>query len=145
MIMVLVRIASVVLLLWLLWRMYVAMTRSSKAAPADAQDEWTEVLEAIDELPETTEAQVQVAKRQRQGDRPPSPDNLETVIVHEAETALARIREGDATERLASYYEIITYEKLCRNTACGISEATREKVDRIRQQAWLIMHPREQN
>jgi len=139
---IIVRFVIVVLALWVLWRLYTTLFPARRSP--HAQDEWGEVLEAIEELPETTDPHVQV-RDQRPSNGTPSPTNIESVIVHEAETALSLIRNGDEAKRLAVYHEIITYEKLCQMADREISEETRTRIDDIRRQAHAILYPSDCN
>ncbi len=142
----------VVLALWVLWRLYTALFPARRPQREGAEDEWAEVLEAIDELPETTSPHPRTEDRRQSLPNQPhhtdgaaSKENLESVIIHEAENALSLMREGDESERLAAYYEITTYEKLCNIAECDISAETLEKIDDIHRQAWEIICPPERN
>ena len=142
MIFIIVRCVIVILALWVLWRLYITLFPARRQPRA--QDEWGEVLEAIEELPETTDPHVQ-DRNQRPPNDASSPTNIESVIIHEAETALSLIRNGDEAKRLAVYHEIITYEKLCQMADGDISEETRAKIDDIRRQAHAILYPPDRN
>jgi hypothetical protein len=137
-----VRCVIVVLALWVLWRLYITLF-PARRSPREG-DEWGEVLEAIEELPETTDPHVQVSD-QCQLNSAPSQTNIESVIIQEAETALALIRNGDEAKRLAGYHEIITYKKLCQIADGDISQETRTKINDIRRQAHAILYPPDGN
>lgn len=151
MIFVMLRMVIVALALWLLWRVCTVLFSARRSPSTRTQhDEWGEVLEAIDELPETTETQLRVQEpyqplQPQPCDNAASTTPIETVIVREAEAALSRIQEGDANERLAAYYEITTYAKLCSMTDCHISEATWKTINDMHRQAREIIGPPERN
>ncbi len=147
---ILLRVVMVGLIIWGLWRIYTALYPPAPRRPlrTDAKDDWQDVLDAIEELPETTTAN----RRTRERDQP-TPKELaqpeetaantaiESVMVHEAETALSLIREGDENERLAAYHEIAIYDKLCAMADGHISEATKQKIDDIHQRALEMICP----
>ena len=103
----------VVLALWVLWRLYTALFPARRPQQEGAEDEWAEVLEAIDELPETTSPHPSTEDRRQSLPSQPhhtddaaSKENLESVIVHEAdlhlretvdlETSVERFQREDA-------------------------------------------------
>ena len=146
MIVVLLRIALVVFVVWGLWKLYVAFFSSRRTLQGRAQDEWKDVLDAIDELPETSSRQQfdpdrsqSVKTSHPRSNNSGSQANIESVIIHEAQLALSLIKRGDERDRLAAYHEIRTYEKLCTISEIHISTATWKKVDAIRRQAWDLI------
>ncbi len=169
MISIVLRIVMVGVVVWALWKIYTALYPARRPR-TDASDDWQDVLEAIDELPEATEPQGQTQDhhplvpilrdppddsvpilRDPPDDSVPilrdppddveSTDGIESVIIQEAEVALALVREGDEDERLAAYYEITTYEKLCSIAEPHISEATRKRIGDIYDQALELICP----
>jgi len=147
---ILLRLIMLALIVWGLWRIYTALYLPPPRRPVrkDTQDEWQDVLEAIDELPETTESYRRVRDRDQalshrsyQPEGSVARDEIESIMVHEAEMALSLVREGDENERLAAYHEIAIYEKLCSIADGHISEATRQKIDDIHQRALEMICP----
>ncbi len=152
MIFVVLRVVIVAVALWILWRLCTALfsTRRAPSTRTQKPDEWSEVLEAIDELPETTDPQLHTQKSRQPLQPQPfdgtaSHTSIEAVMTHEAETALSRIRERDENQRLAAYYELSTYHKLCCMENCHISEPTRRAIDAMYRQAREIICPPEKS